>query len=121
VSVSINTPGSVGKVKNPSVICVEGDASSGGAGPQVVKAKVYQGSVPIQDLPSEPPADATTGTVNGETFAFEAVSGATCSDNEPYPNNTVAVWARFIGPPMFWELDSNVFGGQCSTKTDCEP
>jgi hypothetical protein len=120
VSVSITTPGSVGKVKNNSVICVEGDASSGGTGPQVVKAKLWQGNKPASEIPNEPPDDAVTGTLNGQSFIFEAVPGATCSDSAPFPDNTVAVWARFIGPPMFWEHDSTLFGGQCSTTTDCE-
>lgn len=112
MSISITIPGSVAKVA-AGAICVKGDLD---AGALEVRSKIYAGGT---TPPGTPPTDAIVGTVSEGTFAFTSVTGAQSSASTPYPNNTVAVWAKYAGSPPTWQMASTDFGGKSDTQTDC--
>ena len=114
MSVSITTPVSTAKVA-AGAICIKGELTAGAI---EVRAKVYAG---IETPPATPPSGAIVGTVSGDTFAFDSVSGAVSSESSPYPDNTVAVWAKYPGSPPAYSSAVKNFGGKTDIKTDCTP
>jgi hypothetical protein len=121
ITVSIPTAGQPAKVVGATSgpICATGTAVQGRDGPTAVLAKVYPTILPVDDVPAVPPADAVSATLNGTGWGIAVVPGAACgSDPSSYPNNTLAVWARYsdMGP---YELTAVVFLGKAASTNDC--